>query len=57
MVDVLISGLMYEYMNLSSPFAASAILVNNQWFLFSSLLPYSGIHRYLLREHAGLKVE
>ena len=55
MVDVLINGLMYEYMNLPPPFAASAILINSQWFLFSSLLPYSGILRYMFRDHAGLK--
>lgn len=57
MVDALINGLMYEYMNLPPPFAASAILMNNQWFLFSSLLPYFGIPRYMFREHAGLKLE
>lgn len=55
MADVLVNGLMYEYMNLPPPFAASAILMNSQWFLFSSLLPYSGIPRYMLRDHAGLK--
>lgn len=57
MVDALINGLMYEYMNLPPPFAASTILMNNQWFLFSSLLPYFGIPRYMFREHAGLKLE
>ena len=42
MADVLVNGLMYEYMNLPPPFAASAILMNSQWFLFSSLLPSVG---------------